>query len=580
MNRIWSVLHVSSIRTRLLLSCFTMALVTGGVGGFGIWAMSHINDAFQVIATRNLPAVDYLLQADRNMQQVLVAERSLMFMSISTPGAQQQIKAHAGKLTEAATLWGKYKAVNVNPEEMKRWAPFEAAFRAWQDTSREVVKTLSADSPEARRDAIDLSMGDGTAKFESARKILAELSDQRASEARIHSVAEEARAVAWRRWMFIAVVAAVALALLLSYSLAHYITGSLGRTVALLQDIAEGDGDLTKRLQVNGRDEIGELAKWFNIFAEKVRGIVTEIGQNAEVLASSSTELTTGATVMTKTSEQTAIDAQVVSGIAKVVVGHIQNVTSSAKEMTQCILQIARQTSDSATIARHAVEIAGATNSTIENLGNSSAEIGNVIKVINSIAEQTNLLALNATIEAARAGEAGKGFAVVANEVKELAKQTAAATQDIGQKINAIQTDAKGAVEAIRQISGVINQISEITQTITGAVEEQRATTSEMTRTLDIAYVESAKVAQSISGKVMTQTRQTADGLSTVLQTAETLLLMANELKNLVGQFKYLDASPGRTATPTYGNDGFQSWLRPSFAPPLSPVASDVAQQP
>ncbi|HEX9454740.1 MAG TPA: methyl-accepting chemotaxis protein [Candidatus Binatia bacterium] len=539
MNRVGLLLQATSIRTRLLLACFVMALVTAAVGGFGIWALAHINDAFQVIATRNLPAIDHLLQTDRDMQQVLVAERSLMFMSIATPSAQDQIKAHGSKIDGAAAHWNKYKAVTVSPEEQQRWAPFETAFRAWQDTSREVVKTLAADNPEARRDAIDLSMGDEAAKFESARKILAELSDLRADQSRIHASAEEARASAWQRWMFFAVVAAVVLGLFVSYSLARYIIGPLRKTVTLLQDIAQGEGDLTKRLEVSGQDEISELANWFNIFAEKIRGIVSEIGQSSEVLASSSTELTAGATEMTRTSEQTASDAQVVTGIAEEVVVHIETITASAKEMTACILQISTQTSDSAAIAAQAVEIASATHSTIENLGNSSAEIGNVIKVINSIAEQTNLLALNATIEAARAGEAGKGFAVVANEVKELAKQTAAATQDISKKINAIQTDAKGAVAAIRQITTVINRVSEISHAIAGAVEEQRATSGEMTRTLSDAYVESSKVAQAISDKVMTRTRQTADGLGAVLQTAEELLQMATELKTLVGQFNY-----------------------------------------
>jgi methyl-accepting chemotaxis protein len=402
------------------------------------------------------------------------------------------------------------------------------------------VKTLSLDTPESRRDAIDLSMADGTAKFEAARKILVELSTLRTTETHNHATTAEARALAWRRWMLIAGVSAVGLALFLSFSLARYITGPLGRTVKLLQ-IAQREGDLTKRLDVRRQDEIGEMARWFNIFVEKIRGIVTSIGQHAQVLAASSTELTMSATEMSKAGEQTAIEAQEAAGITEEVVGHIRTVTAAAKEMNDCILQIAKQTADSVTIAGQAVSIVSETNVTIEHLGNSSAEIGNVLKVINSIAKQTNLLALNATIEAARAGEAGKGFAVVANEVKELAKQTALATQDIGRKITAIQTDSKDAVGAIRHIGDVIHQISEITNTIAGAAEEQRATSGEMTRSLNNAHVESAKVARLISDKVMTRTRQTADGLTAVLQTSEELAQMATELKNLVGQFKYDD---------------------------------------
>jgi len=541
MQRIISRLSDCSIRTRLMLACCAMALVTGVVGGFAVWALARVNDAFQVLATRNAPAVDYLLQTDRNMQQVLVAERSLMFMSVSTPGAQEQMKVLGSKIAEALDYWNKYKAISIGSAEENRWTPFEAAFGEWQAASREVVKTLSLDTPESRRDAIDLSMGDGTAKFETARKILVELSTLRTTQTHNHATSAEARALAWRQWMLIAVVSAAGLALFLSFSLARYITGPLGRTVTLLQ-IAQGEGDLTKRLDVRRQDEIGEMARWFNIFVEKIRGIVTSIGQHAQVLAASSTKLTVGATEMSKSGEQTAIEAQEAAGSAEEVVGHIRTVTAAAKEMNDCILQIAKQTADSVMIAGQAVSIVSETNVTIEHLGNSSAEIGNVLKVINSIAKQTNLLALNATIEAARAGEAGKGFAVVANEVKELAKQTAVATQDIGRKISAIQTDSKDAVGAIQHIGDVINQISEITNTIAGAAEEQRATSGEMTRSLNNAHVESAKVARLISDKVMTRTRQTADGLTAVLQTSEELAQMATEMKNLVGQFKYDDS--------------------------------------
>ena len=541
MQRIISRLSDCSIRTRLMLACCAMALVTGVVGGFAVWALARVNDAFQVLATRNAPAVDYLLQTDRNMQQVLVAERSLMFMSVSTPGAQEQMKVLGSKIAEALDYWNKYKAISIGSAEENRWTPFEAAFGEWQAASREVVKTLSLDTPESRRDAIDLSMGDGTAKFETARKILVELSTLRTTQTHNHATSAEARALAWRQWMLIAVVSAAGLALFLSFSLARYITGPLGRTVTLLQ-IAQGEGDLTKRLDVRRQDEIGEMARWFNIFVEKIRGIVTSIGQHAQVLAASSTKLTVGATEMSKSGEQTAIEAQEAAGSAEEVVGHIRTVTAAAKEMNDCILQIAKQTADSVMIAGQAVSIVSETNVTIEHLGNSSAEIGNVLKVINSIAKQTNLLALNATIEAARAGEAGKGFAVVANEVKELAKQTAVATQDIGRKISAIQTDSKDAVGAIQHIGDVINQISEITNTIAGAAEEQRATSGEMTRSLNNAHVESAKVARLISDKVMTRTRQTADGLTAVLQTFEELAQMATEMKNLVGQFKYDDS--------------------------------------
>jgi methyl-accepting chemotaxis protein len=179
-----------------------------------------------------------------------------------------------------------------------------------------------------------------------------------------------------------------------------------------------------------------------------------------------------------------------------------------------------------------------ATNQTIEKLGQSSAEIGQVIKVITSIAQQTNLLALNATIEAARAGEAGKGFAVVANEVKELAKETAKATEDISRKIEAIQADTKGAVSAIGQISGVIHQINDIQNTIASAVEEQSATTNEISRNLAEAAKGAIDITKNVAG-VAEAARSTTAGAVDTQKSAQSLERMAAELQELVSQFKY-----------------------------------------
>ncbi len=189
-------------------------------------------------------------------------------------------------------------------------------------------------------------------------------------------------------------------------------------------------------------------------------------------------------------------------------------------------------------MATAAVKTANSTNETINKLGQSSAEIGQVIKVITSIAQQTNLLALNATIEAARAGEAGKGFAVVANEVKELAKETAKATEDISRKIEAIQGDTSGAVSAIGQISTVIGQISDIQNTIASAMEEQSATTNEIGRNLAEAAKGSTDISKNIGG-VAEAARSTAAGAGDTLKSAQSLEKMAADLQLLVGQFRY-----------------------------------------
>jgi len=212
-------------------------------------------------------------------------------------------------------------------------------------------------------------------------------------------------------------------------------------------------------------------------------------------------------------------------------------VAAAAEQMQASIREISKNATESANVAKNAVRAAQVTNETVRKLGESSKEIGNVIKVITSIAQQTNLLALNATIEAARAGEAGKGFAVVANEVKELAKETAKATEDISRKIEAIQTDTKAAVEAIASISDVINQVNGISNTIATAVEEQNATTNEMARNVSEAAKGSGEITFNIAG-VAQAAESTSRGAGDTQKAAQQLVETAAQLRRLVEQFK------------------------------------------
>ena len=270
--------------------------------------------------------------------------------------------------------------------------------------------------------------------------------------------------------------------------------------------------------------------------AEELGRIMATVASNATSLGSSSEELTAISGEMSANSEETSTQANVVSAAAEEVSTNVQTVATGVEEMSASIREIAANATEAATVAEQAVVVADSTNQTITKLGESSNDIGKVIKVITSIAEQTNLLALNVTIEAARAGEAGKGFAVVANEVKELAKETAKATEDIGQKIDAIQLDTRGAVDAIKQISETIAKINAISNTIASAVEEQSATTNEISRNVAEAAKGSGDIAQNITS-VAKAAQATTEGANNTQLAAAELSKMATELQQLVAEF-------------------------------------------
>ena len=296
-------------------------------------------------------------------------------------------------------------------------------------------------------------------------------------------------------------------------------------------------GDLTQEVTVAGVDPMGQVGEGLAQFFKNLRSSVQQIAQNAQSVGASSEELTAISQQMAGNAEETATQANVVSAASEEVSKNVGVVATGSEEMLASIREIAKSANESARVAKNAVTVAEVTNQTISKLGESSVEIGKVIKVITSIAQQTNLLALNATIEAARAGEAGKGFAVVANEVKELAKETAKATEEIGQKIDAIQSDTKGAVQAIAEISGIINQINDISNTIASAVEEQTATTNEIGRNINEAAKGAGDIAKNISG-VATAAQSTTSGANDTQAAAKALSEMAAQLQSLVGKFK------------------------------------------
>ena len=365
--------------------------------------------------------------------------------------------------------------------------------------------------------------------------------------------------------LIIALVVAVLLAIGMWLMSDFLITKPISKVVEGLRDIAEGEGDLTRRLETGSDDEVGELSKWFNTFMEKLHAIIKEIGGNSGTLNASSNDLSRLSSQMSENADNMSSKSNTVASAAEEMSSNINSVAAameqastnmslvatSAEEMTSTINEIAQNSEKARSITGEAVSQADDATQKIDELGRGAQEIGKVTETITEISEQTNLLALNATIEAARAGEAGKGFAVVANEIKELARQTAEATQDIKDRIEDIQNSTSGAVTQVQEISRVINDVNEIVSTIATAVEEQSVTTKEIAGNVSQAssgiQEVSENVAQSsaVAGEIardIADVNQSSEEMSNssshVDMSAQELSKLAAQLKEMVGRFK------------------------------------------
>ena len=310
----------------------------------------------------------------------------------------------------------------------------------------------------------------------------------------------------------------------------------LRRSIRALEAFA--GGDLSRRVPEVSTAELGQLERALNNSVASVGQIVSAVTVSADAVAAASEQLSATSQQISAGAEETSSQASLVAGASEEISRNVQTVATGAEQMGASIREIAYSANEAARVASQAVHMVDSTNDAVAKLGTSSQEIGNVVKVITSIAEQTNLLALNATIEAARAGDAGKGFAVVANEVKELARETANATEDIARRVETIQCDTGGAVEAIREIATIINSINDYQLTIASAVEEQTATTSEMSRNVAEASAGSGEIASNIAG-VAAAADSTTQSVAQTLAAINELARMSTELRAEVGRFHY-----------------------------------------
>jgi methyl-accepting chemotaxis protein len=521
------------VNTKILAAVAILALVASAVGFVAIVRLASLDKAADQISGEGLGSIDAMdsVRLDIRQARIDLLNHALAEDAAGMAKLEDALKADDKAVADAIATYEKHPMGSAWQKLMDRVKADWAAYVSARD-SIAIPASRANDSAaflKVEAEVLIPTIADENAAMNKLSVL--EHKDARHIAAVAHSTYTSARTI-----VLALLIGGLALGLGVALLIGRMIVGPLKKVSAALDAVA--DGDLTHRVDVDTKDELGDMARAVNTASESLAATVRSMSASAQTLAAASEQLSATSDQIAASAEQTSTQAGVVASAAEEVSSNVQTVAAGTEEMGASIREIAQNAADAARVAAQAVMVAASTNETVSALGVSSQEIGAVVKVITSIAEQTNLLALNATIEAARAGEAGKGFAVVANEVKDLAQETAKATEDIARRVEAIQADTGGAVTAIGEISEVIARINDYQTTIAAAVEEQTATTNEMARNVSDAATGASQIAENVVG-VATAAETTTTGVGESQRAAADLARMSSELQQLVGNFRY-----------------------------------------